>query len=144
LSGIAKPKHAGGGDHDGRGLSAPPPADESDPNVIALKQRFAKINRSADRRAWWRRLPDRMLVFAWVFAIASWAALAFVLMTPWTAGVTARHLAAAMGCDAARAVGLAPARRGEPGYWPWLDRDHDGVACKRKSGHGRRARHDGH
>lgn len=84
--------------------------------------------KSPERRAW--RLPDRALVFAWVFAILSWAALGYVLLTPWTAGVTARHLAAAINCDAARAVGLAPARYGEPGYWPWLDRDKDGVACE--------------
>lgn len=77
----------------------------------------------------WRR-PEGALVFAWLFAIASWAALAYVLLTPWTFEVTARHLAAAVNCDTARAVGLAPARRGEPGYWPWLDRDKDGIACE--------------
>jgi hypothetical protein len=33
-------------------------------------------------------------------------------------------------CDEARSRGLAPARRGEPGYAPWLDRDRDGIACE--------------
>jgi hypothetical protein len=33
-------------------------------------------------------------------------------------------------CDAARAVGAAPLRRGQPGYGPHLDRDNDGVACE--------------
>ena len=33
-------------------------------------------------------------------------------------------------CDAARAAGAAPIRRGEPGYGPHLDRDGDGVACE--------------
>lgn len=33
-------------------------------------------------------------------------------------------------CDAARAAGAAPIRRGEPGYRPALDRDNDGVACE--------------
>jgi hypothetical protein len=33
-------------------------------------------------------------------------------------------------CDEARSRGLAPARRGQPGYAPWLDRDHDGIACE--------------
>lgn len=69
-------------------------------------------------------------MLAVLFAITSWSALAYALLTPWTAGMAARDLVAATGCDAARAVGLAPARRGEPGYWPWLDRDHDGVACE--------------
>jgi Excalibur calcium-binding domain len=33
-------------------------------------------------------------------------------------------------CDAARAAGAAPVRRGEPGYGPHLDRDGDGVGCE--------------
>lgn len=32
-------------------------------------------------------------------------------------------------CDAARAAGAAPLKRGEPGYRPGLDRDNDGIAC---------------
>ncbi|MET9325757.1 excalibur calcium-binding domain-containing protein [Tsukamurella sp. NPDC003166] len=34
-------------------------------------------------------------------------------------------------CDAAKAAGAAPMRRGEPGYRPGLDRDGDGIACDR-------------
>jgi hypothetical protein len=33
-------------------------------------------------------------------------------------------------CDAARAAGAAPVRRGDPGYGAHLDRDGDGVACE--------------
>lgn len=33
-------------------------------------------------------------------------------------------------CSAARAAGAAPVRRGDPGYAPHLDRDHDGVGCE--------------
>lgn len=33
-------------------------------------------------------------------------------------------------CDAARAAGVAPLRRGEPGYREALDRDGDGIACE--------------
>jgi hypothetical protein len=32
-------------------------------------------------------------------------------------------------CDAAKAAGAAPMRRGEPGYRAGLDRDDDGIAC---------------
>jgi hypothetical protein len=32
-------------------------------------------------------------------------------------------------CEAARAAGVAPLRRGQPGYAPRLDRDGDGMAC---------------
>nr|WP_202292921.1 excalibur calcium-binding domain-containing protein [Mesorhizobium sp. 131-2-1] len=41
-----------------------------------------------------------------------------------------RHLAAFPNCTAARFVGLAPARRGQPGYWPTHDADRDGIACE--------------
>lgn len=34
-------------------------------------------------------------------------------------------------CDAARAAGAAPVRRGDPGYDSHLDRDGDGVGCER-------------
>lgn len=33
-------------------------------------------------------------------------------------------------CDAARAGGAAPIRRGDAGYRSELDRDNDGVACE--------------
>ncbi len=33
-------------------------------------------------------------------------------------------------CDAARAAGAAPVRRGDPGYRAGLDRDDDGVGCE--------------
>lgn len=33
-------------------------------------------------------------------------------------------------CASARAAGVAPLRRGDPGYRPGLDRDNDGVACE--------------
>ncbi len=34
-------------------------------------------------------------------------------------------------CSAARAAGVAPIRRGEPGYRSELDRDEDGIACEK-------------
>jgi Excalibur calcium-binding domain len=54
----------------------------------------------------------------------------------WPPGVILRHVAARGSCRNARAVGLAPARRGEPGYWPHLDADEDGVACEPYPGPG--------
>lgn len=33
-------------------------------------------------------------------------------------------------CDQARAMGLAPAYRGQRGYAPHLDADNDGIACE--------------
>lgn len=34
-------------------------------------------------------------------------------------------------CREARAAGVAPIRRGEPGYAKHLDRDNDGIACEK-------------
>jgi hypothetical protein len=56
--------------------------------------------------------------------------LALLNFSPWPPLVTLRHIAAVPNCAAARAVGLAPARRGEPGYWPSHDADNDGIACE--------------
>ena len=58
--------------------------------------------------------------------------LVFGLMrlSPFSPIDTLRHIAAFPNCAAARAVGVAPANRGEPGYWPQHDRDGDGVACE--------------
>jgi hypothetical protein len=33
-------------------------------------------------------------------------------------------------CDDARAAGVAPLHRGDPGYRAGLDRDGDGIACE--------------
>nr|WP_281272242.1 excalibur calcium-binding domain-containing protein [Nocardioides marmorisolisilvae] len=33
-------------------------------------------------------------------------------------------------CDAVRAAGKAPIRRGDPGYARHLDRDGDGIGCE--------------
>lgn len=33
-------------------------------------------------------------------------------------------------CDIAKALGYAPIYKGEPGYRPQLDKDHDGIACE--------------
>lgn len=47
-----------------------------------------------------------------------------------SAELALRHVLAAPNCDAARALELAPARRGEPGYYERHDGDGDGVACE--------------
>ncbi|BAU28995.1 excalibur calcium-binding domain-containing protein [Aneurinibacillus soli] len=33
-------------------------------------------------------------------------------------------------CTEARKAGVTPIYRGQPGYAPKLDRDHDGIACE--------------
>ncbi|MEM7635328.1 MAG: excalibur calcium-binding domain-containing protein [Pseudomonadota bacterium] len=48
----------------------------------------------------------------------------------WPLATKLKHMAAAPNCSAARAVGLAPSKRGEPGYYFRHDRDRDGIACE--------------
>jgi len=52
---------------------------------------------------------------------------------PWTLVGWVRHLVAASSCEAARRVGLAPARQGMPGFWQRHDTDRDGIACELSS-----------
>jgi len=44
--------------------------------------------------------------------------------------VQIQHRIAYLNCGTARAVKLAPARIGQPGYWRHLDHDNNGVACE--------------
>jgi hypothetical protein len=60
-------------------------------------------------------------------AVLCWAALCQIT---WHPLALFKHIAAFPNCSAARAVGVAPARRGEPGYWPSHDADDDGIACE--------------
>src|SRR5262245_55196244 len=62
-----------------------------------------------------------ILAFAVVWGLGS---------SPWPVVTTLKHITSAPNCGFARLVGLAPARRGEPGYWKRHDRDEDGIACE--------------
>lgn len=73
--------------------------------------------------------PINALVAIVAFAIV--LAVVWVLSSSsWPVTTTLRHIASAPNCEFARLVGLAPAGRGEPGYWKHHDRDRDGVACE--------------
>ncbi|MFU0505841.1 excalibur calcium-binding domain-containing protein [Pseudaminobacter sp. NGMCC 1.201702] len=78
-----------------------------------------------DDRLWWLVIALAILALSGVIA---WHPLRSIeVNSVWDA---VGHLAAAPNCNAARAVGLAPARRGQPGYWLSHDRDRDGWACE--------------
>lgn len=109
-----------------------------------LRRRFARFSKrhvkpgttrqSAAQRARIRsrRGFDRMttiLVLLVISAIAAgswWAAQS----RGWSMYVLIKHVAASPNCAAANAVGLAPSRKGEPGYFSRHDRDQDGVSCE--------------
>jgi hypothetical protein len=92
------------------------------------------LSRRRPRRgpvAWLRRHRHQAGIAA--FAAVAVAALAYPVLTNlwrWSPAMALRHAAAAPNCAAARAVGLAPAYRGQPGYYPQHDRDRDGIACE--------------
>jgi len=90
--------------------------------------------RDLDRkyRAWkFRRALLRWLApIAIVAAAGSARFYAKLEASGWRAGELIAHIAAYNNCDAARAAGVAPARRGEPGYYARHDRDNDGIACE--------------
>jgi hypothetical protein len=95
-----------------------------------IQRRFEGIRRRADRRDHMLKalhearaqLLTASLVFAGTFAI--------FFLSPFSPWDTLRHIAAAPNCDAARFVELAPAHRGNPGYWSHHDGDDDGIACE--------------
>ncbi|WP_083241571.1 excalibur calcium-binding domain-containing protein [Methyloceanibacter stevinii] len=68
----------------------------------------------------------------WTYlAIAVGTALGlYLVLSPWPVHTALGHLFAYANCASPEAVGLAPARRGKPGYWTHLDADNDGVSCE--------------
>ncbi|MCC0055815.1 MAG: excalibur calcium-binding domain-containing protein [Rhodobiaceae bacterium] len=71
----------------------------------------------------------------WTFAVIMFVALAAIpagtlIGSPWPIPVLLKHLASMPNCQSAAFFGLAPAERSKPGYWFWLDRDDDGIACE--------------
>ncbi|WP_078708937.1 excalibur calcium-binding domain-containing protein [Consotaella salsifontis] len=102
--------------------------DHREERVRHLRGRFARVSRHLFRPARNRRLR-KLCVAALPVILIVIVGLGF-FASPWPPSTTLRHLASLPNCAAARAVGLAPAYRGGPGYWPWLDSDGDGIACE--------------
>jgi hypothetical protein len=102
----------------------------SEERVRRLKRRFRTVSRRRDRVTKLRRFYASAAL--WVLAAISAFALvsALLSLSPWPPMTTLRHIASFPNCDAARAVGLAPAYKGQPGYWERHDRDSDGHSCE--------------
>jgi len=102
---------------------------DPDKEAPRLKLRFQQVTRRLEWRNKRRRLWRVIRISAAAMTIV--AGVAWLLIkSPWPATTTIRHFAAAPNCAAARAVGLAPSRTGQPGYWSRHDRDNDGIACE--------------
>jgi len=103
---------------------------DPDRQAQSLKARFQQATRliEKDKR---RRRAYRWILMTVAFAVGVGAVYsALEASSPWPAVTTLKHLLAAPNCSAARAMGLAPAYRGHPGYWPKHDADNDGIACE--------------
>ena len=72
--------------------------------------------------------PEFLLVIP-VVAVLGLVGLKFA-SSPWPVSMTFKHMLAVRNCAAVRSVGLAPAYRGEPGYYAHHDSDGDGWACE--------------
>ena len=87
-----------------RGDSQGMPWDRSMPATARWRRRFVRLRR-------FRRWAPLLALVVAVLALG-------IARSPWPLLTTLRHIAASPNCAAARAVGLAPAYRGQPGYWP--------------------------
>ncbi len=92
-----------------------------------LRQRMgATSNRLSEES----EISDRLKLISMIILIGLCLYLGLTQLSPWNLPTTLRHLAAGGGCDISRAVHLAPAYRGQPGYWTYLDPHRTGIACK--------------
>ena len=101
------------------------------PKLFRLREGLERVSGRAERRSWWRRHRGAavyVLLLSGAVFLIGWNL--YPAMSKWPLGTAFRHLLAAPDCDAARAVGLAPAYRGQPGYYARHDRDRDGIACE--------------
>ncbi|WP_217807812.1 excalibur calcium-binding domain-containing protein [Oceanibacterium hippocampi] len=98
--------------------------------AAALKRRFARTSAPCFRASNGRRELREWGLALLIVSLAAAAAHGLFVASPWPPVLTLRHVAAAPNCGAARLAGLAPARRGAPGYYARHDADHDGIACE--------------
>ncbi|MGI6854368.1 excalibur calcium-binding domain-containing protein [Mesorhizobium sp. 1B3] len=97
---------------------------------LSLKRNERHHYLPGSKRRQWALVQDISLVagIAALLALIAYKPLTAVrIESPWEA---VRHLASSPNCSAARLVGLAPAFRGQPGYWSSHDADKDGIACE--------------
>jgi hypothetical protein len=94
-----------------------------------LKRSFNTVSRRWDRSFRLKKFTNAVWVPA-LTAICSFAFVWYLVASPWPVFLTLKHLISFPNCNAAEAVDLAPARRGQPGYWSHNDADNDGIACE--------------
>jgi hypothetical protein len=110
-----------------------PPHRDPERAADELRLKFGRVTSRIEwrvRRVRRKRLRRALgIVTVWSVVLGSASLIGTKVFSPWPVAATLQHLAAFPGCAAARAIGVAPARRGRPGYWGWQDPDGDGVTC---------------
>jgi len=104
--------------------------DDPDRRADQLRSHFNKVSNKSFKARRPRSYQPWLTMSFLILAIIATAYIALPALSPWPRMVTFRHILAAANCDTSRALGLAPARKGEPGYWRKLDADRDGIACE--------------
>lgn len=99
-------------------------------NLFKVRRQFEQVSGRIDRPRRLRSAAMSLALGCMVGAVIGGAYAAFDRLSPWSLVTLGRHLAAAPNCSAAQWVGLAPAERGDPGYYQRHDRDQDGIACE--------------
>jgi hypothetical protein len=95
-----------------------------------LNRSFRAVSHRLDRRPMLHGSYRAAKISAIIAASAGALYLGLVTLSPWPPIITIRHLLSFRNCEAAREMGLAPANKGDPGYWQKHDRDRDGVSCE--------------
>lgn len=103
---------------------------DPDANLKRVQRKFRILHNRFDRRTWLRQLPRRLIRPLMTIVLLAGVAFTALHFSPWPALVTIKHIVSFYNCNATREMGLAPARRGRPGYWSKNDRDNDGIACE--------------
>lgn len=95
-----------------------------------LRKVLRSINQRHERRKLIRRIFLQHKLYIYVFLISALGSFIIMMSSPWPATVTVRHIGSFPSCSYARFFHLAPAEKGEPGYYARHDADGDGVACE--------------
>lgn len=103
---------------------------DPDRRARLLKQRFRLVTSKWERTSRRRRLLHSLHPIGPILLVTAGLVAGGFMNSPWPPIPTIRHLLASPNCAAARSVGLAPARIGEPGYYARHDADRDGIACE--------------
>ena len=102
---------------------------QAEAELARLNRRFRSVSRRHERALLLRRLYRTLRWWALIALCIAGLAWGLTIYTGWPLPITLKHGAAFISRNAARHVGLAPASKGQPGYWAHNDADGDGVSC---------------